>query len=105
MTQTKIVEQHKKEIIVYWQQRQNREFALEQEQQKIVQECGNMSREGKELLNQLFSEQRAWREGAEKNELDLLLQAQAMERERHAIRQPVLSKLSYVFGRNTDRGR
>jgi hypothetical protein len=105
MTQTKIIDQHKKEIIDYWKLRQEREVRLERDQQLIVQECGTMSPELKELLSQLFAEQRAWREQAEKDELDLLLHAQAMERERHASRQPILSKIGHVFGHRSDRGR
>lgn len=71
---------HEQELNDYWQQRAKRLFELQRSQNEIMNACASNSKALKPITKLLAEQRNTW-EKMEKDELNLLLHIQALEKE------------------------
>jgi hypothetical protein len=99
---------HEQEINDYWQQRAKRLFELQRSQNEIMSNCVSNPKAHKPIKKLLIEQRNTW-EKMEKEELDMLLHIQALEKENkmkdEAKRLRLIEMLSSKSDKDKDRGR
>ncbi|OQP49057.1 hypothetical protein [Niastella populi] len=109
MTLEKLVARQEREIVDYFREREKRLTSLEDDQKELVSYCSFVNPKTHTLLKNLLQEQRSAWEAMEKDDLDMLKQIHALEREnlldKQAKRDELVALLSKGKDQAKDRGR
>lgn len=105
-----LFEQHKQEVNDYWQSRAKRLFELQKSQNDVIGNYLVLDKKSRKAVDNLLTKQRQTWEQMEKDELDLLLHIQTLEKEslmkeEEQKRLRVIEMLSSKSDKDKDRGR
>jgi hypothetical protein len=105
----KLSERHEQEINAYRQDRAKRLFELQKSQSEIIGNCLVLDKKTRKTVDNLLTKQRQTWEKMEKDELDLLLHIQSMEKESlmkdEEKRLRLIEMLTPKSDKDKDRGR
>jgi hypothetical protein len=104
-----LLERHKQEINDYWQNRAKRLFELQKSQNDVIGNYLVLDKKSRKAVDNLLTKQRQTWEQVEKDELDLLLHIQSLEKQslmkEEEKRLRVIEMLASKSDKDKDRGR